>query len=340
MVAERALRTTGVRGSPPSGGPLRRSGAASCPLRPVRAAGTRSRPWWCSSPRCAPSAYARTGWWSPTTRATSQAAARLWWLLTDAGHPAVRVLNGGLAGWQAEGRPTESGPDRSVSPGDFVARPGQRRQLTTVEIAAGLAEDIGAVAGRRPGGGAVQRGDRADRPGCRAHSRCGQPAGHREPRPAGRFLTPRRSSDGTPRPGSTATPCSTAGPASQRRRACWRWSRPGGPRRSTRDRGATGSVTRSARSRPAQRERLGPPNMISSQLGTVARFAGRTAGPGRARSGPRPRARFRAGSAPRSRGGLLVGARHLGRQLGRHRRVVRLGRRLAVVPAGWARPGS
>ena len=70
--------------------------------------------------------------------ATSQAAARLWWLLTDAGHPAVRVLNGGLAAWQAEGRATESGPGRAVPPGDFVARPGQRPQVTTEEIAAGL----------------------------------------------------------------------------------------------------------------------------------------------------------------------------------------------------------
>ena len=72
--------------------------------------------------------------------ATSQAAARLWWLLTDAGHPSVRVLNGGLAAWQAEGLPTESGPARSVPAGDFVARPGQRRQLTAEHIAAGLAE--------------------------------------------------------------------------------------------------------------------------------------------------------------------------------------------------------
>jgi thiosulfate/3-mercaptopyruvate sulfurtransferase len=70
--------------------------------------------------------------------ATSQAAARLWWLLTDAGHPRVRVLNGGLAAWLAEGRPTESGPAADVPPGDFVARPGQRRQLTAAELEAGL----------------------------------------------------------------------------------------------------------------------------------------------------------------------------------------------------------
>jgi thiosulfate/3-mercaptopyruvate sulfurtransferase len=70
--------------------------------------------------------------------ATSQAAARLWWLLTDAGHPRVRVLNGGLGAWQEEGRPTESGPASTVPPGDFVVRPGQRRQVTAAEIEAGL----------------------------------------------------------------------------------------------------------------------------------------------------------------------------------------------------------
>jgi thiosulfate/3-mercaptopyruvate sulfurtransferase len=75
--------------------------------------------------------------------ATSQAAARLWWLLTDAGHPWVRVLDGGLAAWQAEGGPTESGPARAVAPGDFVARPGQRRQVTAAEIQAGLTAGSG-----------------------------------------------------------------------------------------------------------------------------------------------------------------------------------------------------
>jgi thiosulfate/3-mercaptopyruvate sulfurtransferase len=77
--------------------------------------------------------------------ASSQAAARLWWLLTDAGHPSVRVLNGGLAAWRAEGRPTESGPARPVMPGDFTARPGRRRQLDATEIESGLREGAGLV---------------------------------------------------------------------------------------------------------------------------------------------------------------------------------------------------
>lgn len=60
---------------------------------------------------------------------TSLAACRLWWLLTDAGHERVRVLNGGFAAWVADARPVETGPGRSVSPGTFVARPGQRVQI-------------------------------------------------------------------------------------------------------------------------------------------------------------------------------------------------------------------
>jgi thiosulfate/3-mercaptopyruvate sulfurtransferase len=75
--------------------------------------------------------------------ATSQAAARLWWLLSDAGHSQVRVLNGGLAAWIAAGLPTESGPASPSTQGDFVARPGRRAQLTAAEIAAKLATSDG-----------------------------------------------------------------------------------------------------------------------------------------------------------------------------------------------------
>ena len=69
----------------------------------------------------------------------SQAAARLWWLLTDAGHDAVRVLNGGLAAWRAAGLTTELGPSPVTAPGDFIARPGQHAQLTAKDIGADLA---------------------------------------------------------------------------------------------------------------------------------------------------------------------------------------------------------
>ena len=70
--------------------------------------------------------------------ATSQAAARLWWLLTDAGHQNVRVLNGGLTAWIGEGRPTHSGPGASPPRGDFEAHPGHRAQLTAAQISAQL----------------------------------------------------------------------------------------------------------------------------------------------------------------------------------------------------------
>jgi thiosulfate/3-mercaptopyruvate sulfurtransferase len=110
--------------------------------------------------------------------ASSQAASRLWWLLTDAGHRNVRVLNGGLAAWRAAGLPTvsraaavrrserarsssasddeqgglqgakrserseqsntASGQEAPPRRGDFVAHPGHRPQLSAAEISARL----------------------------------------------------------------------------------------------------------------------------------------------------------------------------------------------------------
>lgn len=43
-------------------------------------------------------------------------AARLWWLLSACGHPAVQVLDGGYAAWQAAGLPQDSGPVGPQSP--------------------------------------------------------------------------------------------------------------------------------------------------------------------------------------------------------------------------------
>jgi len=49
------------------------------------------------------------------------AAPRAWWMFLSFGHPNVRILDGGLQKWRAEGRPLQAGP---VSPqrGQFTAR--------------------------------------------------------------------------------------------------------------------------------------------------------------------------------------------------------------------------
>lgn len=62
-------------------------------------------------------------------------AARLWWMLTDAGHPHVRVLNGGLSAWAAAGHPVTVDAPRAPEPGTFRPRPGHRPRLTAREAA-------------------------------------------------------------------------------------------------------------------------------------------------------------------------------------------------------------
>jgi thiosulfate/3-mercaptopyruvate sulfurtransferase len=49
-------------------------------------------------------------------------ASRLWWLARWMGHEAVAVLDGGLAKWLAEGRPTISGSERHA-PREFAGHP-------------------------------------------------------------------------------------------------------------------------------------------------------------------------------------------------------------------------
>ncbi|WFB07016.1 sulfurtransferase [Streptomyces sp. LX-29] len=67
------------------------------------------------------------------------AAARAWWLLRWSGHPSVRVLDGGLAAWTANGGPlSEVIPE--VTEGDFVPAPGALPVLDA-DAAAALARD-------------------------------------------------------------------------------------------------------------------------------------------------------------------------------------------------------
>jgi thiosulfate/3-mercaptopyruvate sulfurtransferase len=76
-------------------------------------------------------------------QADATSAARAWWLLGWFGHPAPRVLDGGLAAWVAAGLPlvTEA-PD--PAPGDFTARPGGR-PVVDADGAAALAGGAGVL---------------------------------------------------------------------------------------------------------------------------------------------------------------------------------------------------
>jgi thiosulfate/3-mercaptopyruvate sulfurtransferase len=72
---------------------------------------------------------------------TGMYASRLWWLLRWLRHPAVAVLDGGLAAWRSEGRPTRSGAEQRA-PRKFAGHPDASlvAETTVVEqIAAGRA---------------------------------------------------------------------------------------------------------------------------------------------------------------------------------------------------------
>ncbi len=98
-------------------------------------------------------------------------SARAWWVLTAAGLPAVRILDGGLAGWTAAGGALESGAV-TPQPGDAVVAhadlyAGARPTVTADEVAgaalaalldaraperfSGAVEPVDPVAGHIPG---------------------------------------------------------------------------------------------------------------------------------------------------------------------------------------------
>ncbi len=60
-------------------------------------------------------------------------ASRLWWMLKYVGHTAVAVLDGGLAKWVSEGRPTRAGEEQRT-PAQFVGAPRAEMLFTASEV--------------------------------------------------------------------------------------------------------------------------------------------------------------------------------------------------------------
>ncbi len=64
-------------------------------------------------------------------------AARVWWLLRWIGHPAVAVLDGGLAAWAAQGLPLVT-PAAAPAQGDIAERPSLTKMVTVEQVVANL----------------------------------------------------------------------------------------------------------------------------------------------------------------------------------------------------------
>lgn len=93
-------------------------------------------------------------------------AARVWWTLRTMGAKRVRVLDGGLPMWKAEGRPLESGAGEPPAPARFEAQFDAGAVADFDQVGAALADGLQVVDAR---GAARFRGEAAEpRPGVRA----------------------------------------------------------------------------------------------------------------------------------------------------------------------------
>ncbi|MGX1588535.1 3-mercaptopyruvate sulfurtransferase [Brevundimonas diminuta] len=93
-------------------------------------------------------------------------AARVWWTLRTMGARRVRVLDGGLPKWKAEGRPLQGGAAKAPVPAKFEARFDADAVTDFDQVSAALADGLQVVDAR---GAPRFRGEAAEpRPGVRA----------------------------------------------------------------------------------------------------------------------------------------------------------------------------
>lgn len=79
------------------------------------------------------------------------AAPRAWWMFLSFGHSNVRVLDGGLKKWRAEGRPTQSGKV-TPAPGKFQAKLDPSYIRSQQQVIANLETRTEQLVDARPGG--------------------------------------------------------------------------------------------------------------------------------------------------------------------------------------------
>ena len=95
----------------------------------------------------------------------NMSAARAWWMFRTFGHPAVALLDGGLAKWRREGRPLEVGAV-TLPPGGFTATLDPRAVRSLDEVRANLRTQREQVVDLRPAG-RFRGTDPEPRPGLR-----------------------------------------------------------------------------------------------------------------------------------------------------------------------------
>ena len=92
-------------------------------------------------------------------------APRLWWALRYYGHAAVRLLDGGIGKWIAEGRPTEAG-DVTPAPATFTPRVDEAWRASVGDVRNAIARGTATLVDCRSGKeftGEVGRGERKGR---------------------------------------------------------------------------------------------------------------------------------------------------------------------------------